>query len=241
MDRFGVTTLRETGSHRFTVRGVPYSAWSNGEYGCLRSEPFDATEGHAKWPSMVHLILSRLDAGPVYDRAAMAGAIGQLVGPGRDAVQLYPAESRVLNLDNAAHLWVFPNPACRFPLGCQVQPGGAWAEIACDGIRYQWSNGGRYVPDPAWPELTEILIRRPDQGPVESWPHLQTMKNAALGREHEAIERIDGSPGGASPVTLFAITDRRIRFPFGFKTRRTTAATPAERAAFMERHLRAMS
>ena len=223
------------------MRDVPYSAWSNGEYGCLKSEPFDATEGHAHWPAMVHLILSRLDAGPVYDRAAMAGAIGLLVGPGRDAVQLYPAESRVLNLDNAAHLWVFPDPARRFPLGCRVHASGTWAEMVCDGIRYQWSNGGRYVPDPAWPELTVIQIRRPDQGLVESWPHLQAMKSAALGREHEAIERIDGSSGCARTATLFAITDHRIRFPFGFKTRRTTAATPGERAAFMARHLRAMS
>jgi hypothetical protein len=43
----------------------------------------------------------------------------QIVGPECEAVELYPAESRLVDASNKYHLWAVPDPDFRFPFGFQ--------------------------------------------------------------------------------------------------------------------------
>lgn len=41
----------------------------------------------------------------------------ELVGPENEGVELYPAESRLMDSANQYHLWVLTDPEKRFPFG----------------------------------------------------------------------------------------------------------------------------
>lgn len=41
----------------------------------------------------------------------------ELVGPQHEAVEIYPAESRLIDTCDKYHLWVFCDPTLRFPFG----------------------------------------------------------------------------------------------------------------------------
>lgn len=41
----------------------------------------------------------------------------ELVGPEHEAIELYPAESRLVDTANQYHLWVLKDPSQRIPVG----------------------------------------------------------------------------------------------------------------------------
>jgi hypothetical protein len=41
----------------------------------------------------------------------------EIVGPENEAVELFPAESRLVDGANQYHLWVLADKECRFPIG----------------------------------------------------------------------------------------------------------------------------
>jgi hypothetical protein len=67
--------------------------------------------------SMVHLAVSRQDDKPVHSWSDLQAIKNQLCGPESEGVELYPAESRLLDISNTYHLWVFTNTKDRFPFG----------------------------------------------------------------------------------------------------------------------------
>lgn len=52
-----------------------------------------------------HLSIKRNDKEPVHDWRDLQAIKTQLLGPEAEAVELYPAESRVVDLANQYHLW----------------------------------------------------------------------------------------------------------------------------------------
>lgn len=64
-----------------------------------------------------HLSIKRLDKAPITDWRHKQWIKNQLLGPEVEAVELYPAESRVVDSANQYHLWAFKDPGFRFPLG----------------------------------------------------------------------------------------------------------------------------
>ena len=69
------------------------------------------------WPPMIHLSIKRIDKQPIHDWRDLQEIKNALVGPEHEAVELYPAESRVVDSANQYHLWVLADPAERFPFG----------------------------------------------------------------------------------------------------------------------------
>ena len=69
--------------------------------------------GHA----IVHLSIRRLDRAPVRDWRDFQAIKTQLVGPECEAIELYPAESRVVDTANQFHLWCFKDPGLCWPVG----------------------------------------------------------------------------------------------------------------------------
>jgi len=64
-----------------------------------------------------HLRIRRLDGGRCFEWADMQRIKNEIVGPDYEAVQLFPAESRLVNTANEYHLWVHPDDHFRFPIG----------------------------------------------------------------------------------------------------------------------------
>jgi len=66
---------------------------------------------------LIHLIIRRHDGEPCKDWKDCQKIKSQLIGPEYEAVELFPAESRLIDTANEYHLWVHPNSGYRFPFG----------------------------------------------------------------------------------------------------------------------------
>jgi hypothetical protein len=71
--------------------------WANDIY-CVHKEDYG---------EMVHLSIKRHDRAPCLDWRDKQEIKNQLVGPECEGLELYPAESRVVDTSNQFHLWVF--------------------------------------------------------------------------------------------------------------------------------------
>lgn len=69
------------------------------------------------WPDILHLSIKRRDKAVIHDWRDLQRIKNEVVGPECEAIELYPAESRLVDSANQYHLWVFHNPQFRFPVG----------------------------------------------------------------------------------------------------------------------------
>jgi hypothetical protein len=67
-------------------------------------------------PPFTHLSIKRRDREPIGDWRVMQEIKNAIVGPEREAAELYPAESRLVDTANQYHLWVLPE-GDRFSFG----------------------------------------------------------------------------------------------------------------------------
>ena len=79
--------------HPFTV--IKRSLWRNREWSCVLWEG----EHH------LHIGIEHISQIPRHDWLAFQQIKNQLVGPDQEMVELYPAESRMVNCVNMYHLW----------------------------------------------------------------------------------------------------------------------------------------
>lgn len=77
-----------------------------------------------RWPAneaiscpIVQLSIRRVDRQAARDWRHFQQIKNELVGPECEAVELYPAESRLVDTANQFHLWCVADPYWRFPLG----------------------------------------------------------------------------------------------------------------------------
>lgn len=66
---------------------------------------------------IVQLSIRRLDRAPARDWRDFQRIKNQLVGEECEAIELYPAESRLVDTANQFHLWCVADPEFRFPFG----------------------------------------------------------------------------------------------------------------------------
>lgn len=85
------------------------------DYQIFRSDVYQVAVRHS--PGMIHLSIKRNDREPIHDWRDMQQIKNVLVGPEFEAVEIYPAESRVVDTANQYHLWVFDDPTFRLPFG----------------------------------------------------------------------------------------------------------------------------
>jgi len=67
--------------------------------------------------SFLHVSVKRLDRAPIRDWRVMQRIKNELVGPEHEGLELYPAESRVVDMANQYHMWVLKNEGERVPCG----------------------------------------------------------------------------------------------------------------------------
>lgn len=66
---------------------------------------------------MTWLSIKRRDRQPIHDWRELQEIKNRIVGPECEAVELYPAESRVVDTANQYHLWCFTAPGYKLPFG----------------------------------------------------------------------------------------------------------------------------
>ncbi len=91
-------------------------AWANGIYTCV----VDRSGNY------VHLSIRRVDRSPIRDWRHMQQIKNEILGPEAEAVELYPAESRLVDTANQYHLW------CKLP-GQQFEFGFTSRLVASEG------------------------------------------------------------------------------------------------------------
>ncbi len=70
-----------------------------------------------KYPPIVHLDLARHDGQPITSWQDLQQIKNELVGPECEGVELFPAESRLVDTAHQYHLWVVEDAQFRFPFG----------------------------------------------------------------------------------------------------------------------------
>ena len=68
-------------------------------------------------PPFINLDIKRHDGGSLKNWRDFQQIKNELVGPEHEAVELFPAESRLVDTANQYHLWVHVNSDFRFPFG----------------------------------------------------------------------------------------------------------------------------
>jgi hypothetical protein len=92
-------------------------SWVNSTYQ-VQVRRYKATEPGQT--GLVHLNIRRRDGKAIFrDWRVFQEIKNQLVGPEFEGVELYPAESRVVDTSNKYHLYVIDDPTFRFPFGWQ--------------------------------------------------------------------------------------------------------------------------
>ena len=73
---------------------------------------------HAEgWPRMVWLSIKRRDKEPIRDWRDLQRIKNELIGPENEAIELFPAESRLVDTSNQYHLYALKERGQRFPFG----------------------------------------------------------------------------------------------------------------------------
>jgi hypothetical protein len=109
---FGITSREKIAE--IVQESVDAEIWRNDLYQVTvyrRDPPVD------DWPQVIHLSIRRVDRQPARDWRDFQDIKNQLVGPECEGVELYPAESRCVDLANQYHMWVFNSTDARFPFG----------------------------------------------------------------------------------------------------------------------------
>lgn len=68
-------------------------------------------------PAMIHLSIKANDRSPCRDWREFQRIKNELLGPEFEAVELYPAESRLVDSANQYHLWALADEGMAFPFG----------------------------------------------------------------------------------------------------------------------------
>jgi hypothetical protein len=70
------------------------------------------------WPcDIIHLSIKTKTKRADHDWRDFQRIKNELVGPEHEAVELYPAESRLVDTSNQFHLWVMADPSFKYPFG----------------------------------------------------------------------------------------------------------------------------
>ena len=121
------------------VRVISWEIYRNDDYEVMieRDAPF------------IHMCIRRRDGEPCKDWRDHQRIKNELIGPEYEAVELFPAESRLVDTANEYHLWAHPSPKYRFPFGFTVNRCVVERQLTFEGARHE------ALPDANAPERAE--------------------------------------------------------------------------------------
>lgn len=88
---------------------IPVKAYVNSRYQVWVYEiyPRNPIPGQSEEP-LIHLSIKWHDRRPIHDWRDLQRIKNEICGPEREGVELYPAESRLVDTANQFHLWILP-------------------------------------------------------------------------------------------------------------------------------------
>lgn len=116
----GNESFDEAGCRRVIEEELTLPVWKNWQYQVsVRKTPTDMPreDGKEGTINLVHLSIKRLDRKPVHDWRDLQRIKNQLLGEECEAMELYPAESRLVDTANQYHLWGYDDVNLRAPFG----------------------------------------------------------------------------------------------------------------------------
>jgi hypothetical protein len=113
--RHGMTRTQAKAMYRMD-RG---ESWRNDIYVVALKRPKNITpfDGFVLEKGYVWLSIRRDDRKPIFDWRDMQEIKNQLVGPECEGIQLFPAESRLVDTSNQFHIICAEDPGAQFPMG----------------------------------------------------------------------------------------------------------------------------
>jgi hypothetical protein len=108
------------------------------------------------WPEIAHLSIKRNDNQAVHDWRDLQRIKNELIGAEYEGVELYPAESRLVDTANQYFMYVMIDPKFRLPFGFQER---LVAEVAHSGC-----NQRPFEPDARPTDLTLIMPEQFEKG-----------------------------------------------------------------------------
>lgn len=99
------------------TRSIEGERWNNDKYQAVIFEAELDVDADEKFPDMWHISFKRHDRAPIFNWRDVQTMKNELIGPENEAVQLFPAESRLVDGANQYHLFVLKDPGVRFPFG----------------------------------------------------------------------------------------------------------------------------
>lgn len=72
---------------------------------------------HENWPAMIWLSIKRIDKEAIHDWRDMQRIKNEIIGEENEGVEMFPAESRLVDTANQYHIWVLEDKKLRFPFG----------------------------------------------------------------------------------------------------------------------------
>ena len=118
-DRFGDWTSFEETTSKFSKEDLLVigsdKSFANNKYGVFVKTVTPDEHGFGDF-SMTHLSIKTHDRAPENDWREFQRIKNELCSPECEAIQIYPAESRLVDTSNQYHLWVFPDEST-IPLG----------------------------------------------------------------------------------------------------------------------------
>ena len=110
------TTGTDYPTHKYRELGCepPVAVYVNRDY---QVSIFDEPSPVSSWPDMWHLSFKRRDREPFHDWRIAQRIKNTIVGPENEGVELYPADSRLVDTANQYHLFVIKDPEVGFPFG----------------------------------------------------------------------------------------------------------------------------
>jgi len=108
------------------------ATYNREQYDALTPEQQEAMNGESVWlndtyqvavrlklgqPVMFHLSIKRIDKAPIHDWRDLQIIKNEIIGPEHEGLELYPAESRLVDAANQYHLWVYAEEGRKAPFG----------------------------------------------------------------------------------------------------------------------------
>jgi hypothetical protein len=91
--------------------------WMNDRYQCHVIRHPGGVRGPNDDCGIIQLSIKRLDRTAVHDWRDLQRIKNEVVGQSYEAVELYPAEDRLVDTANQYHLWIVNDPMFRWPIG----------------------------------------------------------------------------------------------------------------------------
>ncbi len=88
--------------------------WKNNRYQVTILRTLIVPNG---WPPIIHLSIKRLDRQPIHDWRDLQRIKNELFGSEHEGVEVYPAESLLVDTANQYHLWIFADADATLPFG----------------------------------------------------------------------------------------------------------------------------